>query len=377
MSDTPPISPPPMSPPYPPQPPTPPGYSGQPAGLEYASPAFRKPGVITTLGILSIIFGGIGALSNLLGVVSTILALTVGNPFAPGAATTTTTFAGGPPAVVQGTSVAARFGGSLDIPDAAEAQIIVDGLHDASPFSPEFDEALLAALQAGAAPIAPPADGVWTRQHVATGVMPTTGDQRTDATTFEFADGRIVLVSGDGDTPTSIEMLVYESAFDRSTVIDLAADGSATQTTLVVGPPNAMAMAMVQSPGQMWFNLISGTIFAGLAILLVVAGIGLLKSRAWARVWHLRWAVTKIVVLIISSVISAFLMAKMMGSMMTAMPGNARGTPQVATAMQVGVYFGTFCWLLFLIAYPIVVLVLLRRPVVRDYLEGIVDPEQA
>ncbi|MFM2169793.1 MAG: hypothetical protein RI957_22 [Verrucomicrobiota bacterium] len=116
------------------------------------------------------------------------------------------------------------------------------------------------------------------------------------------------------------------------------------------------------------FTYISCIFSFALAVMLIIAGIGLLKSRESGRVTSIRYAWTSIVTKIISLVYTiSFVMPatkRMTDAMYQGLPGGMGDTMGlVAQYSQVFTILITF-------TYPIVVLVVMKGEKVRQYLSG-------
>ena len=132
------------------------------------------------------------------------------------------------------------------------------------------------------------------------------------------------------------------------------------------GPPFA---AMPDMRGMFIVNIVAGAVGTLLAVLLLVAGIGMIRSRPWSRTLHIRWAWIKIVTAIAIAAVTAVMTKRMFDSMFDAMDTGAQ------TPMPFGSAFGTFAAvagtvvnLVFILAYPVVVLFLMRNARLKDWL---------
>jgi hypothetical protein len=128
-----------------------------------------------------------------------------------------------------------------------------------------------------------------------------------------------------------------------------------------------MAMTNYMSDLQ-FYTYISIAFTFVLAAMLIIAGIGLLKAREKGRVMSIRYAwtsiATKVVALIYTIVVVMPATKRMTDTMYQGMPGGMSNT--MGSIMQYSQIFG----ILITLAYPILVLVMMKGEKVKAYLAG-------
>ena len=300
--------------------------------LGYANVPAQRPGVVTALGVCSIVFGGLGLLWNAYGILTAVGLLFVAN-LAP-----------------QGVSANA---GSTPPVDVATAAVIADGLEQHQALGEADRARLVAALQVAEVPVAPPAEGVaWTPGHVA---------NQVDGA--NVVGGEIHFDMGmSGDLylrPGEVELSAWPlDGNDVSTVV--TDDGNYTVTPTAFGNPAnpfgnmGILPAIALMIGEGAELLLSGV--------LLTAGILAIRGSRKARSWHRGWAWARIGVGVLASAAYGWWMWSLFAGVSaidpTGPPANAIGWIAAATA---GFYL-LLAW-----AYPIAVLIVLRTRRVREF----------
>lgn len=123
-------------------------------------------------------------------------------------------------------------------------------------------------------------------------------------------------------------------------------------------------MAMMDS--TKWMNVLGGVFTLVLAVLLFLAGMGLLKRRLEGLTWSNRYAWSSIAFKIVNLLLTIFVVYPMMQQMTT----TQGGSDAEAVGMMVGGLVGGVVGSLVPMVYPILTLVLLNREPVRRYLEA-------
>jgi hypothetical protein len=138
-----------------------------------------------------------------------------------------------------------------------------------------------------------------------------------------------------------------------------------------MGPPNPVLQAMQENPALRAWTLI-GSVFGFLAgMVLVAAGVGLLKGRPWARLWSIYYAIYAIVMAGVALVMNAlFLFPILLEQARKASDPAVMGG---AVGGMIGAVFGS-C---FGVIYPIVLLFIMTRPRVKEYLAWRAQQESA
>jgi len=118
-----------------------------------------------------------------------------------------------------------------------------------------------------------------------------------------------------------------------------------------------------------WVGVLNGVFSLVLAVLLLVAGIKLLKRRPDALSWSNGYAWSSIGFKVVGVLIAVLVVLpasnRMMDQMMGDMPGGAEG---FATGMKVGTSLASVVGAVLSMTYPILALVLLNREPVKNFL---------
>lgn len=139
-------------------------------------------------------------------------------------------------------------------------------------------------------------------------------------------------------------------------------------------PPGGLDLsAMIRSMGE-WAGVMSGLnlLSAGLSVLLIIAGSGLVRRRRWGATWMVRWSILKIVL----GAVLAAATAMMQHEQFKAMSGDAGQTPTdpAASAMRsmgpIMVALTAVVSLVWYWAYPVFVLIWMRRSPMRRTIAG-------
>lgn len=125
---------------------------------------------------------------------------------------------------------------------------------------------------------------------------------------------------------------------------------------------NTPAMAAFNNPAYRAWTLSMGVAGMVVAVLLIVAGIGLLQCRPWGRKMSIGYAVYTMVMSLVSAGVSAVWLTSMAG-------GAAEGGPQ-AGAMLFGGIGGAVGGTCIALIYPIFLLVFMFRPGVIQACSG-------
>jgi hypothetical protein len=97
---------------------------------------------------------------------------------------------------------------------------------------------------------------------------------------------------------------------------------------------------------------------------LLAASIGLLRSARWSRRGMIIYAVLALAVVVASSAVDVLFVIPEQRRQLAAM-----GAPMAAVG-PAGQYLGTLIWLLITAAFPIIVLVFMTRPNIREFYDG-------
>ncbi len=336
--------------------------AGSPRMLDYSTPRNRRPGIVTAVGIISIIVASLGLLRSsgqLLFTAGMLLAAQVG--FTPGAGS----------AVTDGATLSPE-----------DIETIISAL-DPGQALPTGDRQMLATALAGAdLPLASPPPGQpWTQQHVtqqftfATGAVATRpattrasdggagrgNVRRTGTTTFNTAGGTITI----GQTVVITASLPTGGV--STTTLD--ARGSMSRVQIATNMVGALSLpAALASLAAELFHL-------GLSVLLLVAGILALRASSRSPVLHRRWAWLKLLAIALGTAVGIWASLQMWDSAGMRVTTTTAGGAAVTTNPMAGVRWAMVAQAVVMALigciYPIVVLVVHRLRQVRAYYAGL------
>ena len=311
------------------------------APLGYESFVHRKPGLLVGLGVGSLTVAGLSILAGLysmLVLVPMVMMLSMGNQ---GVATF-------------GPAVASTPANTIA---SADADSIAAAMAARQPLSPA-DQALLSqALQLAETPLAPPPDGKWTPAHVSQQVGTTSSwnDGTTTSTTFSFnSGGEITLSGGSAD----VNLWNANGDYVTTTVANGASSVPTTTTNITYSTFGGFSWASVILSGA------STALSLGLAVLLLIAGIQAVRGMPSGRTLHLWYAWPTIGAAILAAFASYYSWGGGFFAMMFAGGGSDN---TIALGFALG-------WLAIGIAWPVVVLIVLRARSIRAYYT---EPEAA
>lgn len=298
--------------------------------LAYSSIQPARPWLVTALGITSIVIASLSLLTALWsGLVFIPMAMLSGQSFAPAMPAVQTT----PAKTIT----------------SQDADLIAATLAGQQPLAPA-DQALLSqAIQLAEIPMSPPLDGQWTPEHV-TGQLinrSTSNDGTTLTTTFTFSSGGDISLSAGTAT---VSFWDANGGYTYTTVSNGSVTSSSSGAMGGVTPFTEIPRIAVFASG------LSVVLSLGLAALLLVAGIQTLRSSPSGRSLHLWWAWPKIAAAILGSFATYYFWN---GMFLAGGPGSSEDF-YLAMVFAAG-------GLLIALAWPIVVLLLLRTRSLREY----------
>lgn len=131
-----------------------------------------------------------------------------------------------------------------------------------------------------------------------------------------------------------------------------------TMTTVDIRP---------ESSTVIWLSVTTFANFV-LSIVLLWAGIAVLRRRKRGRSLHKFWAIAKIILIFLLCYAEYLYMGGMFSSMMNSMPTSPPAPTQMFEAMSM---VGAFFNLIFGLVYPVTLLFLLRMKSIREYFERV------
>jgi hypothetical protein len=294
--------------------------------LNYAGADMRqgRHGVVTTLGVLSIVFGSLGIAYNLLSAAGTLVMLLFFSNF---------NLTLGAPALVAGPALT-----------DAEVRNVVQALDDAQPLTDPQRQMLLDVLPTLDLPIVP-ATKELTTEDVAAAML--TRTDFNDDLVYDFGvPGSITVGAQTVTIETNGPNGISNTVADTTGVI-----ASSTANLNMFGGDNLVPFIL---------QIVIGFISAGLAVLLLVAGIATVRDKLIGRRLHAIWWVVRLGIAIGATAVGVWQSLSMMGGF-TFNTGGGGPAPQW---FWIGALVSGLLTFLFMAAYPIAVAILLRvRPV--------------
>ncbi len=364
---------------YPPPPIPPIGVPPIPiAPLPYSPPMPVRPGILTAVGVISLILGGLGILASV-GGVGRALIYGVASKMSVTAATAT------PGMVTVGPNgtmtVTPPSGPALPLSISPNAVTTADALAALEPLTPKQKDQILGLLgtQGDWVLATPDGGGNWTaadalrmvRTH---GPVAATPDIGGNGFFFQTSDGRLevhdtfAIFRPTGGTLISSSVQRDAAGQLVSTDQSPADDGSiATTPNVAVPGPGRQARARVvppfrftASPGAIRLSVLAEGLCLILGLLLVVAGAQVLRNAPSGRKLHMIWAVIKLPIIALTAVASAWLTSSTLSSF--------AGVPTASAGLVKGIGLGSVAVFAFLqLVYPVAVLIVMNTPVAKQW----------
>ena len=336
--------------------------------LDYGTPPpAGRPGLLTTVGILSIVFSVFYGLSALGTVVSTSMYYTMSQKMSAFSAASPTL----PPTVPTGVS------GPMSGPATTATPAPGDEMTEAD------QETLLAALDQtrGLDPADQAAVGRLLDQigwkvagHPPGGAATPEALERLISQSGETFDGGTFYGLPGGQLEVADGRAIFTAA-DKSVTIS-GAGVTATTRPAVAAPGVAVPMPMPMpfnfniSAGAITLSMVDAAIRFGLAVWLLVAGIKVLSNSPAGRRWHLWWAWVKLPLLLLSAAAAWWITNSMFNGIFNKVPTGPR-TPPPMTALgsYVALMYVAFYAVIAAI-YPVTVLILMNLNTARVFYTG-------
>ena len=312
--------------------------------LDYSNVSHGRPGILTAVGVISIVLGSLGLLRSLSQMVSFAGMLLISQMAFPAGATAP----GG------GMTPA----GAISATDAA---VIAAALSAAQPLSTADQARIASAIQSADIPLAPPPAGqAWTAEHVAAQVNATSAIN--SAVTYTLAGGSIQI------DPATINIVSSSASGTGMSTTTISATGGTTTFGMANNPFAGISIALV----------VAGTLVElvnlALAALLLTAGIATLRGSMRSPRLHRWWAWLKFPAVALSTAVGiwmAFAFFESVGMTVTQTPGGPGNATAVATPA-----FGSMGWLMVIPSigaavlaciYPVAVLIVFGTGTARAY----------
>ena len=325
--------------------------------LDYGTPPpAGRPGLLTTVGILSIVFSVFYGLSAVGTVMTTFMYYSMSQ--------TMTAFSAPPPSIPTG------------VPATVVAPVAIPRPAPGDEMAEADQETLLAALDQtrGLDPADQAAVGTLLQQIG----WKVAGHPPGGAATLESLE-RLISQSGatfDGGTFYGLPGGRLEVA-DGSAMFTATTDGTvtttgaaATATTLPAVAPPALAMPISInfniSTGALTLSLIDAALRFGLAVWLLVAGIKVLSNSPGGRRWHLRWAWVKLPLLLLSAAAAWWITSSMFNGIFSSPATFSSGPPMPGFGSYIALMTVIF-YAVIAAVYPVTVLILMNLNTARVF----------
>lgn len=330
--------------PLPAEPSGPPGLPGRPT-LDYSNAHYGRPGILTAVGVISIVLGSLGVLRSLWQMITYAGMLLIAQMSFPVVATTP----GG------GMTPAGTI-------SATDAGVITAALVAAQTLSTADQARIASAIQSADIPLAPPPDGQpWTQEHVNAQINATS--VVGPSVTYKLAGGTIQI------DPGTINIVSTSASGTGMSTTTITTGGGMTSFGMANSPFSGISIALVAS-GMLveLFNL-------GLAALLLTAGIATMRGSVRSPRLHRWWAWLKFPAVALSTAVGIWMAFAFFESFgMTATQTPPGGGATVATPI-----FGSMGWLMVIPSigaallaciYPVAVLIVFSTRKARAYYGG-------
>lgn len=353
---------------YPPPPPIP------IAPLPYSPPRPVRPGLLTAVGVISLVLGGVGILASAGGVARALM-YGVLSKMSTMSATVVASRSFGP----------TRFT-APPLSISADARTTTNALATLEPLTFDQKDQVVGLLaQQGDWVLGTPQAGAdWTAddaRRMVRGhgkVTATTDAGGGDAFYFQTDDGRLevhdhfaLFHPKGGPLLTSSVKRDPSGQLIKAPETEAATDAAGNPTT-APSPAGASPAPVVMPPfkftvarGAVRLSVVAEALCLVVAIWLVVAGAQLLRDKPSGRTLHLWWAALKIPIIVLTGIASAWLTASTISSLAVASPANP------AVRMNTAVtYIGITSAVVFAglqLIYPVAVLVVMNTPTAKQW----------
>jgi hypothetical protein len=341
-----------------------------------------RPGIITAVGVMSIIIGCISGLMSLSTVFSTLMFFAMSKMPIPGPMTVTP-----PGAVTAGSGGSVTVGGipataddSADAMAEAQRRIVVDTLAGMSGLDEQRQKQLELLLSVSGQKVFPFGDRITPqliRSNVTErGTLPPSPGGGAGATYFLVGTGRLevyddhavfrpdgssAVVSATTNPSADDSSSTSASSSSSSTSVTVVGRGGRTRSsvTMTAGPPIRFNM----SKPAMLATVIVAALNLCLAIYLLVIGIMVLRDALSGRKLHWIYVVLKIPLVIAGGIAGWFLWRSFGNSFMAAATPPGTPAPPMGNFMALSAVFSS----LFALAYPIALIFVMSSRTAKRY----------
>jgi hypothetical protein len=146
------------------------------------------------------------------------------------------------------------------------------------------------------------------------------------------------------------------------TTTQTANGATAISTTVIAGP----GISFHVPPGASWLSIVEGSLSACMAIVLITAGILMLRNSPGSYRLHRVYAVAKLPLIMMAAIATWWTVSSMMNNMMAGMPNSPPGMQGIGnmTAIFEAIFYG-----LFAAVYPVVILIVLSMRTAKEWRE--------
>jgi hypothetical protein len=350
--------------------------------LQYGSRMHEaRPGIITAMGVMSIILGCLGALMSLSSIFSTFVFFAMSRmpapvpmpmPVTPNVSVNSSTTSGG--SVMVG-GIPATADTSDDAMPEAQRQIVIDTLASMSNIDEQRQKHLDLLLSVSGQKVFPFGDRITRdlirRNVTERGTLPPSPNGGAGAAYFLIGTGRLELYEDHAVFRPDGSSAVVSATTNPSS----DDDGSASDSASATSPPGMRPgpRMTVRTGRTMTFNMskpalvvgvITSILSCGLAIYLLVIGIMVMRDSLSARKLHWIYITIKIPLVIASAIAAAVVWSSFGNAMVAnATPGTPPPPAFMGSFMAIGAIFGS----LFGLAYPVGLIFVLMSRTAKTY----------
>ncbi len=322
--------------------------------LDYGTPPpAGRPGLLTTVGILSIVFSVFYGLSAVGTVMTTFMYYSMSQ--------TMSAISTPPPAIPTGvpaTVVATPRPAPGDEMAEADQKTLLAALDQTRALDPADQAAVGTLLQQIGWKVAGHPPGGAATPEALQRLISQSGATFDGGTFYGLPGGRLEVADGSA----------MFTATDKS-VTTTGAGVTATTRPAVAVPALAMPISINFniSTGTLTLSLIDAALRFGLAVWLLVAGIKVLSNSPGGRRWHLRWAWVKLPLLLLSAAAAWWITSSMFNGIFKSVPTGPSTPPPMAALGSSFALMTAVVYAVIAAIYPVTVLILMNLNTARVF----------
>jgi hypothetical protein len=321
------------------------------ATLAYAPPPRdSRPGILTAVAVMSIVLGSLSALYSVGSLFSAIGMLVMSKISTTTAIQATPGVSSGPVKVVTVDGVQIDPAGSPDAMGESQRQLVIDALASVRPINTQHRKDLDLLLENSGQKMFPFVKDSTTNDEIANKVFATNAATRT-IDSFDIGTGTIRITDG---------LAMFRPAGKGEVVV---ASVGQTPTTGPGAMPPITPFVFRVNPIASILSICENAVSALLAVMLLVAGILLLRNSPgfWRPHWWFVWL--KIPLAIVAGVASWMTYTSMMSSFASTPAGPAASSATLSAFMIIP----TIIWACFSMAYPVALIFVLSSRAAKSY----------